>query len=209
MKRILFGLFAMLVVCVLAAPAYAALINRGMDSQGNRLIYDQDLDITWYDYSNNGDSWQNQRDWALGLSVNFGGDILDDWRLPTALNLEAPFGPNGPGFNATGSEMGHLYYTELFNTRGGSLNYTGDFQNLSSRMYWSGTEYAPNALWAWLFDFDGGYQTWHVHKHNNLSAVAVRSGDVAAVPEPATVALLGIGLAGLAVYGVRRRRKII
>ncbi len=34
--------------------ADAGLQNRGTDSQGNRLIYDSDLNITWYDYTNSG-----------------------------------------------------------------------------------------------------------------------------------------------------------
>jgi hypothetical protein len=52
MKRILFLLMAVLAVFVLVTPAHAFLINRGTDLLGNRLIYDNDLDITWYDYSN-------------------------------------------------------------------------------------------------------------------------------------------------------------
>lgn len=46
-----------------------------------------------------------------------------------------------------------------------------------------------------------------VKDFHNFYGLAVRSGDVAAVPEPATVALLGIGLAGMVMYGVRRRRQ--
>lgn len=51
--------------------AHAALQNRGTGNFGNRLIYDSDLNITWYDYTKSADSWQNQVNWASALSVNF------------------------------------------------------------------------------------------------------------------------------------------
>ena len=139
MKRILFSLLAMLVALVLVTPAHATLINRGMDMAGNRLIYDDDLDITWYDFSNTAGNWASQVGWAGDLSIDLGGTIYDDWRLTDATNQDGS-GPDG-GFNVTGSEMGHLYYTELGNAAGGPLNNTGDFQNLLSTFYWSGTEF--------------------------------------------------------------------
>jgi choline-glycine betaine transporter len=43
MKRILFSLLAILVVFVLITPAHVFLINRGADTLGNRLIYDDDV----------------------------------------------------------------------------------------------------------------------------------------------------------------------
>ncbi|MEK6766895.1 MAG: hypothetical protein AABY49_11800 [Planctomycetota bacterium] len=108
------------------------------------MIYDDDRDITWYDFSKAPAIWANQVAWADTLSVTFGSTTYDDWRLPTSLNLDAPFGPDS-GLNVTGSEMGHLYYTELGNVAGGPLSNTGDFQNLIiSSVYWSGTEYATN-----------------------------------------------------------------
>ena len=218
MKRILFCMLAMLVVFALVTPAHAFLINRGTDTLGNRLIYDNDLDITWYDFSNTINTWDNQVAWALGLSVTFGSTTYDDWRLPST--VDGPYvwsydGTTSYGYNNTSSEMGHLYYTELGNLgfyatdgtpqSGWGLANTGDFQNLAAGLYWSGTEYAPNTLYAWLFNFNGGDQ-YADNKDFNLYALAVRSGDVAAVPEPATVALLGIGLAGMAAYGAKRRQ---
>ncbi len=86
MKRILFSMLAMLVTFVLVTSAHAALENRGVDTEGNRLIYDDDRDITWYDFSNPVDDWQAQVDWADALVVDFGGTIYDDWRLTSALN---------------------------------------------------------------------------------------------------------------------------
>ena len=94
--------------------------NRGTDSLGNRLIYDSDLNITWYDYSKSWDTWQNQVNWASGLSVTFGSNTYTDWRLPSTVDgTYAGCGCNGTttaGYNITSSEMGHLFYTELGNT---------------------------------------------------------------------------------------------
>lgn len=145
MKRILVCLMAMLVMFVLVTLAHATLINRGADTLGNRLIYDTDYDITWYDFTNAVDQWQDQVNWAGALSVNFEGDTYDDWRLPTALNFEAPFGPDLGWIQSIGSEMGHLYYTELGNAQGGPLSNTGDFQNIIDTglpRHWTSTEVA-------------------------------------------------------------------
>ena len=219
-KRILFCMLAMLVVFALVTPVHAFLINKGTDTQGNRLIYDNDLDITWYDFSKAANSWQNQVNWASGLSVTFGSTTFDDWRLPLTVDGLNVFGYDGTttaGYNITNSEMGHLFYTELGNLGdyaidgtnpqpGWGLTNTGDFQNLSASWYWSGTEYATNTDNAWVFGFIQGIQG-EGNKGSGLYALAVRSGDVAAVPEPATVALLGIGLAGMAAYGAKRRQR--
>lgn len=81
----------------------------------------------------------------------------------------------------------------------------GLVNNLQSYSYWSGTAYEHDPTgFAWGLSASGyqnlGYQV------AELNVWAVRSGDVAAaaVPEPMTVALFGLGLAGLAV--ARRRR---
>lgn len=105
MKRIMFCMLAMLVALVLVTPAHALLINRGTDTEGNRLIYDDDFDITWYDFTHSATTWDNQVNWADDLTVDFGGDTYDDWRLPTAFNQDGS-GPDGG--EATDSEMGHL-----------------------------------------------------------------------------------------------------
>ena len=173
MKRILFLLMAVIVVFGLGTTANAYTLEvRGTDTLGNRLIYDPDLNITWYDFSKAPAIWANQVAWADTLSVTFGSTIYDDWRLPSTVDGPAVFGFDGTttaGYNITNSEMGHLFYTELGNLGyydingtnpqpGWGLNNTGDFQDLFSSVYWSGTEYATLTNGAWSFGFSIGSQ---------------------------------------------------
>lgn len=179
---------------VLGGAAQAALQDRDLD--GDTVVdafYDTELDITWLRDANlNGAmNWWNAVAWADGLT--FGG--YSDWRLPTSDTCS--------GYNCTGSEMGHLWYTELGNPAGGPMTNTGGFQNLLANDYWSGTEYAPDAFYAWEFRTNFGHQAPY-GKGNLHYAMAVRGGDVAAIPEPETVTLMLAGLAGLAAMTRRR-----
>lgn len=78
------------------------------------------------------------------------------------------------------------------------------FTNIGGNYYWSDTNYAVNnGASAWTFIFHGGSQA-AAGKTNSYAALAVRSGQVAAVPVPAAAWLFGSGLLGL--MGVSRRR---
>ncbi len=197
MKNILTFLFVLVIILGLSLQAHAILENRGTDILGNRLIYDTDLNITWYDHSKGWDNWQNQMDWTSALTVNFGGTVFDDWRLPTTFNQECE------GIDCINSEMGHLYYQDLGNdgyisgcTPGvdcGLVN-TGLFENLEAGRYWSDTLFGTDPIDAWCFNNLYGIQSFHegtVHKGH--FAIAVRAGDIAVAPEPVSMILFGVG----------------
>jgi len=218
----------------LTATAHAALQGRDLNGSAGSFeaYYDTDLNITWLADANvNGPmTWATANTWAANLSFYnpLTNQTIDDWRLPTTTDTGAPgcdFAYSGTdcGYNVdtASSEMAHLYFTELGNLSyytttgadsgafaGGSnpnstLDNVGPFTNFQSHYYWSGTEYAPNPSSAWTFDTLDGSQDGN-DKTNSFYALAVRPGDVAAVPEAQTYALM---LAGLGLIGWRARRR--
>ena len=171
----------------------AALQLLGTDSLGNRLIYDTDFDITWYDYTNAVTSRSGQYYWAANLSVTFGSNTYDDWRLPSD---RTPAGqPLCQGTNCTGSELGHLFYTELGNSADTTapyegLQYTGYFQNLQNDTYWLCCEVGTVSLGeSSAFTLSTGYQGLYI---GSQFGIAVRDG-LAVVPEPISSILFVTG----------------
>ena len=108
--------------------------------------------------------------------------------------------------------MGHLFYDELVGAAGSSIlsaadpnNYLALFSNVQSYRYWSGNEYTGYTTLAWSFGTNFGVQDSNATKDYEFYAWAVRSGDVIGVPEPASVMLFGVGLAGLLGFGRSKR----
>jgi hypothetical protein len=210
MKSIL-RLFFLMVLFVIGSVemAQSTLFVRCRDTAGNQLIYDSDLNITWYDFSSDDNYWMAQLGWAENIVVaTADGTIYDDWRLPAT--VDGLWDDGYGGANITSSEMGHLYYTELQNIAYGGLQNTSPFEHLTSNWYWSGTEYANDPGDAWSFYFVSGWQAYGHADHGGARAfaLAVRDGDVMAapVPEPTSILLFGSGLVGFAGY-IRKKFK--
>lgn len=183
-------------LCLSMTSAYATLESR----LGGLAVYDTDLNITWATNANiNGSmNWFPANGWVAGLNI----DGVSGWRLPTSDTCTA--------YNCTGSEMGYLFYTELGGVAGQSIatNHNGNyslFSHLQTFAYWSGTVDASNSSDYYYFNFSNGRQ-YTAYKGTALFAMAVHDGDVAAVPEPESYAMLLAGL-GLLGFMVRRRRR--
>ena len=232
-----FSAAALAIVCLPAQSAAIPGLGtwettlQARDINGDGVVdayYDTTLNITWLANMNAGEgsafdnglsptdgqmTWGNAVAWVAGGLTEFGGG----WRLPT---IDSNLGPWG---SATG-ELAHLFFVTLGNLgycppqatcdsnffRPGrfGLQSTANFENMKSRFYWTGSEYAPDRSGAWVFDNNTGYQQTQ-HKDTEWFAVAVHDGDVTAIPEPEALAMMLAGLGGVGFFVRRRNRRLL
>ena len=206
---------SLIATSLVSGAAHAVLQGRDLNGSAGSFeaYYDTDLNITWLANANmNGKmDWATATTWAASLSFTDGVNVYGNWRLPTTLTPDASCGGTSDpdtGYNCTGSELGHLFYSELGGIVGLSIWLSADpdlvkFTNIQSYVYWSGSQNAAVTDQAWSFYMNNGFQ-FAEHKVDSYYAWAVSPGDVAAVPEAQTYALM---LAGLGLVGWRARRR--
>jgi hypothetical protein len=161
---------------------FSSLARAALIDNGGGLIYDTDRNITWHVPNLGQMTWSQAVSWAAGLSVsNANVSNVTGWRLPSALNQDG----TSPcmDYECSGSEMGHLYYTELGNAPYGPLGNKGPFANLQEGNYWTALEWASFSGNAWAFGFNIGKQGVG-DKGGGLYffAMAVHDGNVGASP---------------------------
>jgi sugar lactone lactonase YvrE len=155
---------------------FSTLTNAALVDNGNGLIYDTDLDLTWFDAPPVPRTWGEAKNWASSLTL--AGTAKGSWRLPSGVGTASPGAKVFPG---QGGEMWHLYFDELHNVVGDQSTKTVPFKNLwptDPRGYWMGTLIASSGA-AWCFwPKDGRIDG--IDTGAPKLALAVHSGNVGA-----------------------------
>lgn len=220
------SVLALVASCMVESNAQATLIDRGgglLYDDVLKVTWLQDANyantqMNWYTATN----WVSELVFHDSVrNVDWSG-----WRLarnnPINGSSFYPYyavdGSTDDGYNITSpnSELAYMYYVNLglkgYYDIGNNpqLNYgifndgstvgqknVGLVKNLQSSIYWSGTNYGTPSYVAPVFYTYLGKQEYAYNKNGFNYAWAVRDGDVAPVPIPATIYLFGTGLLGL------------
>jgi hypothetical protein len=110
--------------------------------------------------------------------------------------------PTGDGFAAAGAQN---QFRSIWASAGGSFaGLSGQFDGVQRFAYWTSTEFEQVLGRVWTFSGSNGEPDF-AGMDISFFAVAVRPGDIAAVPEPQTYALTLMGVGALLLAKRRRR----
>ncbi len=211
------------VAAIALVLGFSALTHAYLNNNGNNLIYDTDLNITWWNPSKeeqtNRAPWPpyfyNLAPWVTTVTVGgvSGRRLAKIGDEPTLGDETWRWGYNNITIR---SKMGHLFYAELGNKGfyapdgsypqpGWGLANVGPFSNLyTTGEYWSSTKYTGSPA-QWVFSFRTGslgIEPWAGGDYIRLG----HDGNIGApVPIPAPILLLGSGL--LVLVELRRKLK--
>ena len=220
--KIVGGMLFLLSLFSAGASATDTLISE----LNGQVVYDQTTNLSWiadanlantstfglatappYTYvpsainTNGAMTWDTAQNYIAAMNAaHYLG--YSDWRLPTADSSIVN------GSNASTGELGNLFYNGLGQMAQQNIATIHNpnfnlFKNVQSWAYWSGTVDPADPSSAWTFFANYGRQ-YDSSKSFTYSALVVRSGNVAAVPEPSTPLMFGVGL--MALIGLARRR---
>ena len=181
--RRLSGILAGLILFGMASPVQASLTYIGFaiyddgvgDAAAYRMIYDDDMRLTWLDYVSAIDNWNFQSWWASSLNLDpenpkyffvegYSFEAGKKWRLPSV------------------SE-----YTHLCTIEGVDINHPGPFLNLPEECVYSCDRYieylfALNAVYIFSFEQRESRVFWYYPGLGPFGAMVVRPGAVTASP---------------------------
>lgn len=214
---------ALVVGLLQCAGAGASLLPRG-----TAMVYDDGTGLTWaVSPSAAAMTFSAAQAWVAGLVV----DGIGGWRLPDVVDLNTPGCDPGyaqpPYYRSAdcgyigamdgASELSRLLYGTLGNNVRSSLVNSGPFRVNPSGFAWLGRSHPPTTSttltvegwwiggsnsFSWGLALNEGFQG-PAYVESLGYAWAVRTGDVAAVAEPAPALLMGAGLFTVA-WSVRR-----